>query len=166
MGSTSVPGTSKTLVSTSKMLMGPGVATGTWTPEMVWDAGFGNLSQNLAAVVYKKYPTGNCGAPGAPTAQALFPTYLNHTSAVSIVKPYVNSTGIAQGMGKPVLMLETNSAACGGFPGLSDSFGAALWALDYGLQMAYANFSGAMFHVDGLNASYNAFTRTRCLFFI
>jgi hypothetical protein len=70
-------------------------------------------------------------------------------------------------------MFETNSASCGGFPGISDSFGGALWALDYGLQvrllallfqdvpelnvsqMAYSNFSGAMLHVGGQNVFYN-----------
>jgi hypothetical protein len=52
-------------------------------------------------------------------------------------------------------MFETNSASCGGFAGISDSFGAALWLLDYGLQMAYSNFSGALVHVGGQNVYYN-----------
>lgn len=50
---------------------------------------------------------------------------------------------------------ETNTASCGGFPGISNAFGSALWALDYGLQMAYSNFSGALFHVGGQNVYYN-----------
>ena len=52
-------------------------------------------------------------------------------------------------------MFETNTASCGGFPGISDSYGSALWALDYGLQMAYSNFSEALFHVGGQNVYYN-----------
>jgi hypothetical protein len=52
-------------------------------------------------------------------------------------------------------MMETNTASCGGFPGLSDTFGAALWGLDFSLQMAFANFSGAMMHVGGQNVYYN-----------
>ena len=52
-------------------------------------------------------------------------------------------------------MMETNTASCGGFPGLSDSFGAALWGLDFSLQMAFVNFSGAMMHVGGQNVYYN-----------
>jgi hypothetical protein len=51
-------------------------------------------------------------------------------------------------------MFETNTASCGGFPGLSDSFGSALWMLDYALQMAYSNFSGAMMHVSGEDVYY------------
>jgi len=56
-------------------------------------------------------------------------------------------------------MFETNTASCGGFVGISDSFGAALWSLDYAMQMAYSNFSGALFHVGGQNVYYNPFTR-------
>ncbi len=52
-------------------------------------------------------------------------------------------------------MFETNSASCGGFKGISDSYGAALWATDYGLQMAFNNFTHAMLHVGGQNAFYN-----------
>ena len=57
-------------------------------------------------------------------------------------------------------MFETNSASCGGFVGISDSFGAALWGLDYAMQMAYSNFSAALFHVGGQSVFYNPFTRT------
>jgi hypothetical protein len=56
-------------------------------------------------------------------------------------------------------MFETNSASCGGFVGISDSFGAALWGLDYAMQMAYSNFSAALFHVGGQSVFYNPFTR-------
>lgn len=53
------------------------------------------------------------------------------------------------------MMFETNTASCGGFPGLSDTYGAALWALDYGMQMAYSNFTGALLHVGGQKSYYN-----------
>ena len=52
-------------------------------------------------------------------------------------------------------MFETNTASCGGFPGVSDSFGAALWAIDYGLTMAVSNFSHALLHIGGQNVYYN-----------
>lgn len=110
------------------------------------------------------YPDNNCyaqygvGSPVIP--QDIFASYINHTSGQSIIQPYLNSTAIAQAAGKPFLMFETNTASCGGFPGVSDSFGATLWALDYGLQMAYSNFSGAMLHVGGQNVYYNV-----CYFF-
>lgn len=52
-------------------------------------------------------------------------------------------------------MFETNTASCGGFAGISDSFGAALWGLDYAMQMAHSNFSGALMHIGGQNVFYN-----------
>ena len=55
-------------------------------------------------------------------------------------------------------MFETNTASCGGFAGLSNSFGATLWATDYGLQLAFANFSNALLHIGGQNVFYNPFT--------
>lgn len=58
-------------------------------------------------------------------------------------------------MTKQFLMFETNTASCGGFAGISNSFGAALWALDYGLQMSYSNFSHALLHFGGQNVAYN-----------
>lgn len=108
------------------------------------------------------YPDDNCAAAfpnsgfGAPQdPQTVFSNYLNHTSGIDIVSIYLNSTNFAQQNGKPFLMMETNTASCGGFPGVSDSFGAALWALDYGMQMAYSNFSGALLHVGGVSDTYN-----------
>lgn len=32
-------------------------------------------------------------------------------------------------------MFETNTASCGGFAGISDAFAAALWGVDYSLQV-------------------------------
>ncbi|KAJ7634683.1 glycoside hydrolase family 79 protein [Roridomyces roridus] len=147
-------------------LIGPSVS-GTWTPEMVWNTGFINdYVDNLFALSVEQYKLTpakyNCfpiyGIGVFHDPQIEFSDFLNHTSAVALCEPYLNSTSIAQKAGKPFLMFETNSASCGGFPGISDSFGAALWALDYGLQMAYSNFSGAMLHVGGQNVFYNPFT--------
>jgi hypothetical protein len=116
---------------------------------------------NITILIFNthSYPNANCfarfgiGSPQDP--QTVFSDYLNHTSGQSIVAPYLSSSSLAQQAGKPFIMFETNSASCGGFPGVSDSFGATLWALDYGLQMAYGNFSGALLHVGGEDDYYN-----------
>jgi hypothetical protein len=125
------------------------------------------------------YPTDNCFAQfgfGVPVnPQDEFSFYLNHTAGKAIIAPYLNSSNIAQAAGKPLLMLETNTASCGGFPGkdvlelfsmtaficelgISDSFGSTLWALDYGFQLAYSNFSGGMLHIGGQDVYYNVYT--------
>ncbi|KAI0729703.1 glycoside hydrolase family 79 protein [Fomitopsis betulina] len=143
-------------------LIAPSVS-GTWTPEDVWNTGFlTSYDASLGALAVEKYPDDNCAAlyPGgafgpAKDPQAVFANYLNHTSGQMLVQPYLASTALAQQNGKPFYMFETNTASCGGFPGVSDSFGAALWAADYALQMAYSNFSAANLHVGGLSDSYN-----------
>ncbi|KAH7922605.1 glycoside hydrolase family 79 protein [Leucogyrophana mollusca] len=143
-------------------LVAPSVS-GTWSPEMVWNTGFiSSYSSSLGYLAVEHYPSDNCYAEygtGTPVdPQTAFPSYLNHNAGIDIIAPYLNSTAIAQQVGKPFMMLETNTASCGGFPGISDSFGATLWALDYGLQMASSNFSGAMLHVGGQDVYYNPFT--------
>lgn len=145
-------------------LIGPSVATGDWVPEDVWNTGFiDRHRESLGILAVEHYPDNNCfamyGANGSPKVdQDEFPLFLNHTAPVSLIQPYLNSSQIALGLGLPFYMLETNTASCGGFSGISNSYGAALWALDYGLQLAYSNFSGGMLHVGGQNVFYNPFT--------
>ncbi|KAJ6529066.1 glycoside hydrolase family 79 protein [Mycena vulgaris] len=146
------------------LLLGPSIADAGWTPEDVWNTNFvDTYSANLAFLSVEKYPTDNCAAAfntGAPIVdpQTVFPNYLTHKAHTTLLAPYLNSTAFAQQKGKKLLMFETNTASCGGFVGISDAFGAALWGLDYALQMAHSNFSGAMFHVGGQNVFYNPFT--------
>ncbi|KAK0445633.1 glycoside hydrolase family 79 protein [Desarmillaria tabescens] len=131
-------------------------------PEMVWDTGFVDMyNDNLAYLSVEHYPSDNCAAQygssygEARDPQMMFPRYLNHTAGQALAKLYLNSTSYAQNKGKPLIMFETNTASCGGFPGVSDSFGAALWGLDYAMQLAYSNFSGALMHVGGQGVYYN-----------
>jgi hypothetical protein len=117
------------------------------------------------------YPDSNCfaqfGVGSYRDPQVVFFNYLNHSSGQALVAPYLNSTRLVQEVvpGKPFIMFETNTASCGGYPGVSDSFGAALWALDYGLQMAWGNFSEALLHVGGQSVYYNV-SRGRKLHFV
>jgi hypothetical protein len=137
--------------------------SGTWSPEDVFNTGFvPAYTASLGYLSVEHYPISNCYAEygiGSPvSAQDIFPNYLNHNASYSLVAPYLNASAYAASLGKPFVMMETNTASCGGFPGLSDSFGAAMWAVDYGLQMGVAGFWGAMVHVSGQDVYYNPFT--------
>jgi hypothetical protein len=90
----------------------------------------------------------------------VFPSFLDHTAPQMLVSQYGAFSNVAQAAQKPLLMFETNTASCGGFSGISDSFGAALWGLDYAMQMAFYNFSGALFHIGGQNVYYNVSHRS------
>ena len=118
------------------------------------------MSPSLNFLPIARYPSDNCAAlyPGLGPPrdpQAMFPTYLTHTSGQQITEKLVASTALAQQYDKPFIMFETNSASCGGFKGVSNVFGIALWALDYGLQMAYSNITHALVHVGGSDVYYN-----------
>ncbi|KAF9474970.1 hypothetical protein BDN70DRAFT_884295 [Pholiota conissans] len=150
-------------ITNKHQLLAPSVS-GQWAPEDVWNTGFiDKYKDRMYAFTVEHYPRDNCAAQfnngdTIVDPQAVFPNYLSHTEVVSLVQPYTNSANLATAAGKPFMMFETNTGSCGGFKGISDSYGAALWAMDYGLQMAYNNFTHAMMHVGGQNVFYNPFT--------
>ncbi|KAF9458509.1 glycoside hydrolase family 79 protein [Collybia nuda] len=146
------------------MLIGPSLASGPWMPEKVLvDTPYlESFADKLYAITMENYPSNNCfvrfkvGSYVDP--QETFHEFLTHNAGLNLVRKYRNTSNLARQLGKPFIMFETNSATCGGLPGISDSFGAALWALDYGFTMAATNFSGALLHIGGQNVYYNPFT--------
>ena len=59
---------------------------------------------------------------------------------------------------QPIRMAETNSASCGGMPGVSNAFASAVWGLDYAFTLAHNGFVGVDFHTSyrpGGGSSYN-----------
>jgi len=146
-------------------LLGPSLS-GVWQPQDVWDTNFiPDHKQSLAALSMSFYPNNNCAkvfggsnATGVIDPQQIFSSYLDHTAGQKIAANYLVSTSLAQQNNLPFVMVETNTASCGGFPGVSNSFGSALWALDYGLQLAFSNFTTALLHVGGQGVYYNPFT--------
>jgi hypothetical protein len=82
-----------------------------------------------------------------PSAYSLLSPKLRTHEALLIGR----SVAVASGHGLPLRIDETNSVACGGQPGVSDTFASALWALDHGLTAAREGVSGLDFH-GGLGA--------------
>jgi hypothetical protein len=63
-------------------------------------------------------------------------TLMNHTSTVHSISSQVNESNYLAYTGIPFILGETNSLYNEGAPGLSNSFGAALWGLDFNLWCA------------------------------
>ncbi|KAI5118878.1 hypothetical protein M0805_003553 [Coniferiporia weirii] len=150
-------------ISNNSMFVAPSVCCGGnigWTPEQVWNTGFlDHYQDHLAFLAVQHYPSDNCNGSSHVDPQSILqPIFLDHNAIQGSNGAYTNSTAIAQGIGKPFLIFETNTASCGGFSGLSDSFAATLWAVDYSLNMAMGNVSHALFHVGGQSDYYNPFT--------
>ncbi|KAH9061953.1 hypothetical protein EDB87DRAFT_1716698 [Lactarius vividus] len=145
------------------LLIVPSVQT-SWTPESSSGKSPVLTISVEASHFHSRYPDDNCAAvyPSrggvVQNPQDIFINYLQHNASTNMASYYTNSTAFAVQNGKPFVMFETNTASCSGFPGISNSFGAALWALDWALTMAYSNFTGALFHIGGQNAYYNPFT--------
>ncbi|KAJ1327981.1 glycosyl hydrolase family protein [Microdochium nivale] len=70
---------------------------------------------------------------------------------------YVPQVAAADMAGSPLVMGETNSVSCGGRSGISDTFGAALWGVDYVLTAASIGIEKIYFHLGG-NSEYSSFT--------
>jgi hypothetical protein len=70
----------------------------------------------------------------------------------------IQGINLATAAGKPVIMSEFSSASCGGFPNVSDTFGAALWSIDYAMQMVVVGYTAAYLHTRERNVSYNPFS--------
>ncbi|KAL4267884.1 Beta-glucuronidase C-terminal domain-containing protein [Pleurotus pulmonarius] len=86
------------------------------------------------------YPQSACG--GASTnLQSL----LSHSSIVSYTSRFRSEANAAHNAGKRYFLGETNSATCGG-GGISPTFGAALWIVDYALQAAINGIERQYFH--------------------
>ncbi|KAH9936750.1 uncharacterized protein BXZ73DRAFT_76573 [Epithele typhae] len=69
---------------------------------------------------------------------------------LSLFVPDIEAT-LARGL--PYILGETNSVACHGAPGVSNTAGAALWAADYTLQAAMLSIADVFYH-EGIGYKY------------
>ncbi|KGO36823.1 Acetolactate synthase, large subunit, biosynthetic [Penicillium expansum] len=72
-------------------------------------------------------------------------TLMGHSDITTQIKPYAAEISAAAGKGKPHIFGETNSATQGG-GGISPTFGAALWILDYVMQTVLMGTNALYFH--------------------
>lgn len=63
-------------------------------------------------------------------------TLMNHSSTVASISHQLNESNLLSSYGLPFILGETNSLYSEGAPGLSNSFGAALWGVDFNLWCA------------------------------
>lgn len=80
---------------------------------------------------------------------------MNHTHTAKSVASHVSLINKIKAYGLPYTISETNSLFGGGKAGVSNTFGAALWTLDYTLYCAANNITRLNFHM-GTNYHYSA----------
>jgi hypothetical protein len=88
------------------------------------------------------YPMSHCGT-GSTGGSARLLSRGTATLESATVASIASSAAVA---GTPYVIGETNSASCSGIPGLSNTYAAALWAVDYVLLAAEKGATGIYFH--------------------
>lgn len=94
----------------------------------------------LKSLSRHSYPQSACG--GASTD---LPSLMSHSGIVSYTRQYQSEAAQTHAAGIKYFLGETNSATCGG-GGISPTFGAALWIVDYVLQGALNGVDRLYFH--------------------
>ncbi|KAF2200027.1 hypothetical protein GQ43DRAFT_441953 [Delitschia confertaspora ATCC 74209] len=114
-----------------------------------WQAGL-NKSKDIALFSSHNY-IGGATQPGVTLANTL----LNHTKTMLSVRDHTKEQKALKsvGMNLPYILGETNSLYNQGKPGLSNSFGAALWGLDFNLYCAATDIKRVHMHM-GSNFRY------------
>jgi hypothetical protein len=104
----------------------------------------------FSPLISPRYPLSHCGGKSV-TMEELLDNAATLGQATKM-EPHVKN---AESAGILFVIGEGNSVSCGGFPGVSDRFGAALWGLDFMFAMAKINAGRINFHGGG-EASYSA----------
>jgi hypothetical protein len=100
------------------------------------------------------YPTVACGSAGAPTTAARL---LSVHASVGLVEKYRWLLAAARAAHRPAVISESNSASCGGKPGVSDTPVAGVWAARYVVAALLAGFEQVRFHTAGTSYDSLAF---------
>lgn len=100
-------------------------------------------ADNLKLITVHNYSATTCGGRTVTIAQLLAPSLMDRFNehAKRVV-------AAARARGLPIAMAETNSASCGGMPGVSNSFAATAWGLDYMFNLAKDGFEFVNFHTS------------------
>ncbi|KAI0780147.1 glycoside hydrolase superfamily [Fomes fomentarius] len=109
------------------------------TQTLVQNIGSAALN-TIKSISRHSYPQSACG--GASTN---LPNLMSHSGIHSYVQQFKAEATVARNAGKRFFLGETNSATCGG-GGISPTFGAALWIVDYVLQSALIGAERLYFH--------------------
>jgi hypothetical protein len=138
-------------------LAGPATCCGWRNPEDLDTFMDGVKPSGLALVTVHEYPTTTCGGRTVTVGELLAPDLMArfHREAQLLI-------AAAHQRNLPIALAETNSASCGGMPGVSDAFASTLWGLDWMFSGAEDGFSSINFHMSYRlgGSSYNPIETT------
>ncbi|KAF3021966.1 hypothetical protein E8E14_010185 [Neopestalotiopsis sp. 37M] len=131
-------------------LIAPSFAGRTWI-EPAFEASFADYAESVSAIAAHSYVAGANSA--GVTLQG---TLMNHTTTQSVVDAHVEIMGaVAAYTDLPYMIGEGNSLSSQGRSGVSNSFGAALWNIDFALYAASVGIHRIHLH-NGVGYNYAA----------
>jgi hypothetical protein len=118
-----------------------------------WLARYASAERSAISLLTQHYyPLSDCDGPSGTAV-----TLLSRATADAAVHRIRVAAAAAHAEGVPLRISETNSASCGGIPGVSNTFASALWVVDYLLTGAEFGVSGMNFH-GSMTSHCNAYS--------
>ena len=131
---------------------------------VAWDAALGPILRDergrIRALSAHAYPLNGC--PGHARRAVQLRLLFSDRAGRGLATDVARMVAIGRRAGAAVHVTELNSATCGGVPGISDTFAAALWAPDALFEMARTGVDGVDLHTwPGAPYAPFAFTTSR-----
>jgi hypothetical protein len=111
----------------------------------------------LTFATLHNYPFSICGKATTDSSYPKLSDLLTDKGTSNVENTYAPLISATNALGLGLRMAEFNSIACGGAPGVSDTFAQALWSIDVLFRFAESGALGVNFHTSG---DYPAFRYT------
>ena len=109
----------------------------------------------LTFATLHNYPFSVCGKATTDSTYPKLSDLLTDKGTSNIETTYAPLISATNALGLGLRMAEFNSIACGGAPGVSDTFAQALWSLDVLFRFAESGALGVNFHTSGAYAAFS-----------
>ncbi|MBV9047118.1 MAG: hypothetical protein JOY58_02550 [Solirubrobacterales bacterium] len=134
-------------------LAGPAIGGRVWLQQVPT---FIASEPRLSLVTIHRYPLERCGLPASSPLGPSIANLLARSSSQGLAAGVAGYVAAAHARGLPLRVDELNSVACGGQPGVSDTFASALWVLDTLFRLLRVGVDGVNIHTFP-NADYQPF---------
>jgi hypothetical protein len=124
-----------------RLIAGPATGSLNWMPQL---GQFLKAEPRVGLLTVHRYALKRCG----PSSNSTVSELLSNAAADGLASSVVPTVAIAHARRVRLRIDEVNSIACGGQPGVSNTFGAALWALDLLFAVARTGVEGVNFHTE------------------
>ncbi|KAG2221696.1 hypothetical protein INT45_002734 [Circinella minor] len=134
-----------------------GVICCTWQLQDLLDSGYFERSKDLInSITVQKYSSNACFG----VAKGDISDFTSHSWITSLPRTmYEEPAKIVIENNKELIMGETNSAACRGIQGISDTYVSALWSIDWQLFLYSIGFSSVELQLGGSTSHYNPMSK-------